>query len=99
MRTLKSLALSLFVLFFLTLSASATQVRGQILDADGRPLLSGSLEFVLGGCPDASGPATLLSGGNLGSYRKVIRAGAGGQLIDQIVGNDQIVCGGGTNTW
>jgi hypothetical protein len=100
MRTFKSLLFSIFVILILSGAASATQVRGHLVDANGQPLIAGRIEFVLGGCPTESGPATLLSGGNLTNYGPYpIKSGPGGTIIGQIIGSDQILCGGGLNTY
>lgn len=100
MRTLKSLLFSILAVLLLVSGASATQVRGHLVDANGQPLNAGHLEFVLGACPTESGPATLVSGGNLTNYGPyVIKAGPGGTIIGQIIGSDQILCGGGLNTY
>lgn len=103
MRALKSF-LSIAVLFLLTLPAAATSVRGTALGADGKPLLSGTLEFQLSTL-DAGGARTNgcgLGGApqvfNLGvmlDTKKTVRAGSGGAFIDTVIGNDQINCGAG----
>jgi hypothetical protein len=92
--------LSLFALLtFLCLPATATQVRGTLLGGDGKPLVAGRLQFVLMGCVAPNTAYVVGFPGKPITYTKFVNAGPGGVLIDQVIGNDQILCGGVTSTW
>jgi len=96
---MRKLILALFMACLIPTLATATAVHARLIGTDGRATTGAYLQATLLGCSASQGPVTVNGAVGLVVQTTVkLTPSTTGVVMNYLIGNDQLLCGGTPNT-